>query len=192
MVIGRGSASWQLVRDLAVRLPVMVLPRWLDHLSCPVAIDDVVAAVLVGLHPGTPRGWFEVPGPECVSHRQMLVRVARLLGGRIPGVHLPAILTPALLSHWIALVTRVDLPLVRELLPGLRADLLPQGSTIWTHLSGYQRVGLDRAVMAAFEDETSADVPSTQTSLRLGALARRVTSELRNKTPAATARQAAC
>ena len=189
MIIGRGSASWQIVRDLAVRLPVMVLPRWLDHLSCPVAIDDVVAAVLVGLHGGTEPGWFEVPGPECLSHHEVLARVARLLGGKIPRIRLPPVVTLEVLCRWVALVTRVDSRLVRELLPGLKADLLPQGPPIWKEIPGYQRVSLDRAVMAAFEDETSEDIPSRQAIVRLASLARQVASELDGKTAGSEARQ---
>lgn len=179
MIIGRGSASWQIIRDLAVRLPVMVLPRWLDHLSCPVAVEDVIAATLIGLDPSTPAGWFEVPGPECLSHRELLARVARLFGGRFPRVYLPKLLTPALLGHWIALITRVDLSLVRELLPGLLVDLLPQGTSIWSKLPGHRLRTLDQAIMAALEDETSHGIPSTRAVSRLCTVAERVAAELR-------------
>jgi uncharacterized protein YbjT (DUF2867 family) len=177
MVIGRGSASWQMVRDLAVRLPVMLLPRWLDYRSCPMAIDDAVAAILVALDPRTHGGWYEAPGSECLSHRQMIERVARLMGSHIPELRLP-VLTPTLSSYWIALVTRTDIRLARELVQGLQADLMPRGPSIWERLPGYPRVPLDEAIHDAFEDETSGEVPSARTVRRMQEVARAVTSAL--------------
>ena len=177
MVIGLGSASWQMVRDLAVRLPVMLLPRWLDYRSCPLAIDDAVAAILIALETHTNRGWYDVPGPECLSHRQMLKRVARLMGSHIPMLRLP-VLTPTLSSYWIALVTRTDIGLARELVQGLQADLMPRGTSIWEGLPSHTRVPLDQAIHDAFEDETSVEVPSPRTVRRMEHVASAVTSAL--------------
>jgi uncharacterized protein YbjT (DUF2867 family) len=177
MVIGSGSASWQMVRDLAVRLPVMLLPRWLDYRSCPLAVDDTVAAILIALDPRIQAGWYEAPGPECLSHRQMLERVARLMGSRIPMLRLP-VLTPNLSSYWIALVTRTPIDLARELVQGLQSDLMPRGPNIWDYLPEYVRVPLDQAIHDAFEDETSREMPAERASHRMAKLADIVTSAL--------------
>jgi uncharacterized protein YbjT (DUF2867 family) len=68
MIIGRGSLSWQIVRDLAVRLPVMVLPRWLATRSQPIAIEDVVFAIVHALSlPAEQAGAYALPGPEILS-----------------------------------------------------------------------------------------------------------------------------
>ena len=65
MVIGNGSASWQIVRDLAMRLPAMVLPKWLKSRMRPVALDDVVAALSAAAElPLQGSGWFDISGPE--------------------------------------------------------------------------------------------------------------------------------
>ncbi|MBN1605177.1 MAG: NAD(P)H-binding protein [Polyangiaceae bacterium] len=177
MVIGLGSASWQMVRDLAVRLPVMILPRWLDHRSCPLAIDDAVAAILIALDPRTNGGWYDAPGPECLSHRQMLERVARLMGSHIPMLRLP-VLTPTLSSYWITLVTRTDIGIARELVQGLQADLIPHGPSIWEQLPRCARVPLDQAIHDAFEDETSAEVPSARAARAIAEVGRAITAAL--------------
>jgi uncharacterized protein YbjT (DUF2867 family) len=187
MVVGLGSASWRMVRDLAVRLPVMLLPRWLDYRSCPLAIDDAVAAILIALDPRTNGGWYEAPGPECLSHRQMLERVARLMGSHIPMLRLP-VLTPGLSSYWIALVTRTDIGLARELVQGLQSDLMPRGPSIWEQLPRCARLPLDRAIHDAFEDETSPEVPSARAARAMAEVGRAVASALEDRSP--TRRQA--
>ncbi len=74
MIIGYGSLSWLIVRDLAARLPFMILPRWLKSLTEPIGIDDVVAALLAALEVPVSGGqWFDIPGPEVLSCQQILV-----------------------------------------------------------------------------------------------------------------------
>jgi uncharacterized protein YbjT (DUF2867 family) len=75
MIVGYGSASWGIVRDLAARLPAMVLPRWLRTRSQPVAIDDVIVALASGLRlPLTASQSYDLPGPEVMTYRETLVR----------------------------------------------------------------------------------------------------------------------
>jgi uncharacterized protein YbjT (DUF2867 family) len=128
MIIGNGSASWRIVRDLAARLPFMVFPRWLDSKTCPIALPDVVTALLdardVSL---TESAWFDIPGPEALSAREMLEIVADLDGRRIPSIRVP-LLTPALSAMWLRIVSGAEYEVARELVLGLSEDLLPQRS----------------------------------------------------------------
>ena len=128
MIIGTGSASWHIVRDLAARLPFMVLPRWLDSKSCPIALADVVLA-LVGARssPLASSSWFDIPGRDVLRARDMLQIVAELDGRRIPSIRVP-VLTPALSAMWLKLVSGADYAISRELVLGLTEDLLPQRS----------------------------------------------------------------
>jgi hypothetical protein len=131
MIIGEGSASWTMVRDLAARLPAMILPRWLRNHSHPIALDDVVWALLAALtHPGERSRVLEIPGPERISHRRVLERVAAVLGHHRPMLNVP-LLTPRLSSYWIALVTGVSLDLAKELVEGVRVDLDPGETVLW-------------------------------------------------------------
>src|SRR4051812_42956781 len=90
MVIGHGSASWQIVRDLAVRLPVMVLPKWLASRTRPVALQDVVEALVSAADlPLAQSEWFDLPGPEVMSGQQILERIAELRGRRFLALKVP-------------------------------------------------------------------------------------------------------
>ena len=128
MIIGNGSASWRIVRDLAARLPFMVFPRWLDSKTCPIALPDVITALRdardVQL---TESAWFDIPGPEALSAREMLETVADLDGRRIPSIRVP-LLTPALSAMWLRIVSGAEYGVARELVLGLSEDLLPQRS----------------------------------------------------------------
>jgi len=179
MIVGAGSESWLIVRDLCKRLPVMLLPAWLRNHSWPVAIDDVVAAVLAGIElQDEHAGWYDVPGPERLSHKELLLRVARHLGRRPPMLDVP-VLTPRLSSYWLGLVTSADLTVARELVDGLCHELDPSGRTIWEHLPDHRRVPLDAAIAHALADERYNERPTAATWTRLtaigAALAPRVT-----------------
>ena len=169
MIIGEGSASWTMVRDLAARLPAMILPRWLRNHSYPISIDDVVWALvqcLYGQHGGSEI--LEVPGPERISHRDVLRRVAGILGHTRPMVSVP-ILSPRLSSYWIALVTRVNLDLAKELVEGVKYDLDPQGETLWQRGSR-NPMDLETAAQFALTDATESSIPSNRASERMRAI----------------------
>jgi uncharacterized protein YbjT (DUF2867 family) len=153
MVIGAGGASWQIVRDLAVRLPVMVLPKWLKSRTRPVALDDVVAALAAAADlPLAGSAWFDVPGPEVVSGRQILERIAALRGRRILTLEVP-LLTPRLSALWLKLVARTDFALARELVVGLRDDLLPEDDRFWTLIGHTPLLSFDEAARRALAGE---------------------------------------
>jgi uncharacterized protein YbjT (DUF2867 family) len=123
MIVGTGSASWTIVRDLAARLPAMVLPAWLRNRSEPVALDDVIGALLASARAPLAGAWWDLPGPEALAGKDVLLRVAAVMGRRPVLLEVPLV-TPGLSIHWIRLVTRADHRLARELVEGLRSDLL--------------------------------------------------------------------
>lgn len=152
MIIGEGSASWRMVRELSARLPAMVLPRWTQLRSSPVAIDDVLVALLRALELEEPGPlWLDVPGPEVMTHEQLMRRVAALLGRHPPMMRVP-LLTPVLSSYWVALVTSVDLGMARELVAGLQSDLVPSGESIWDRVPGHRPMSLEHAVRSALDE----------------------------------------
>ena len=157
MIIGHGSLSWLIVRDLAARLPVMVLPRWLKSRTQPVAIDDVVAALVGALEaPLDESAWFDVPGPDVLSGREILERTAAILGVRRPLMVEVPLLTPRLSSHWVRLVTRADWTVAREVVIGLTDDLLARDDRFWTLIGQPGPLGFDEAARRAIAAERSA------------------------------------
>ena len=124
MIIGPGSASWEMLRHLTQRLPVMITPRWLDTRSQPVAVDDVVAALADVGELDEVRAEIQLGGADVLTYREMIQRTAKALGRRPPLVITVPVLSPRLSSHWVALVTPVEVGLVRPLIDGLKEEML--------------------------------------------------------------------
>jgi uncharacterized protein YbjT (DUF2867 family) len=153
MIVGNGSTSWQIVRDLAARLPFMVVPRWLDSRTCPIALADAVEALLAARELPLARStWFDIPGPDALTAREMLEIVASLDGRRIPALRVP-VLTPALSALWLKLVSGADYAVSRELVLGFTEDLLPQRS-FWDILEQAPRWTFADAAEYALATET--------------------------------------
>lgn len=153
MIVGAGGASWRVVRDLALRLPAMILPAWSQSRTCPIALDDVVRALLDALRvPLAQSDWWDLPGPEVLSMREILERVAALRGRRIPALRTP-LPTPRLSTLWLKLVSDADIRVARELVLGLSHDLLPRDER-WFALTNHRpRIPFDEAARAALEAE---------------------------------------
>lgn len=153
MIIGAGSISWQIVRDLAARLPAMLLPRWLATRTQPIAIDDVVYAILAALElPVDAAGVYDLPGPEILTAKEILLRIAALRGTRPFALSVP-VLSPHLSSYWLKFVTGADYQVARELVEGLRSDLLASGRGFWEKLPEHRLVSFDDAARSAMDDE---------------------------------------
>lgn len=153
MIVGEGSASFRIVRDLASRLPVMILPRWLASRSEPVDLVDIGRAVLAALTlPDEEAGVFDVPGPEVLTAREILVRTAAALGIR-PGMISVPILSPHLSSLWIRWVTRANYQVARELVEGLTSDVVSTARSIWDFVPDHRCRSFDESVRAALVEE---------------------------------------
>ena len=124
MVVGAGSASFQMLQSLAKRLPLMITPRWIDTRSQPIAIRDVVRtlAALATRDDAPPE--IQLGGADVLTYREMIERTARAVGHRSPVVIRTPVLSPRLSSYWVALVTPVDLGLARPLVEGLASEMI--------------------------------------------------------------------
>ncbi len=156
MIIGAGSESWTMVRDLALRLPVMVLPAWLSTRSSPVGVADVVDALAAAVvDPLEGSAAFDLPGPEVLSARDILTRAAATAGFRPVMLPVP-VLTPSLSAHWLRLVTRANHDVARQLVDGLQSDLVTEDAGYWARLGGRARTPLDEVMRQAIAaDEVS-------------------------------------
>ena len=154
MIVGHGSLSWLIVRDLSARLPVMVLPRWLRSRTEPVSIDDVTVALTRSLDLDlTQSTWFDLPGPEVLSGREILERTARALGVRNPVMIPVPFLSPKLSSHWVRFVTRADWSVAREIVVGLKTDLIARDDRFWSLIGHRELQNFDMAAQEAVQDE---------------------------------------
>ncbi|MEU6933108.1 SDR family oxidoreductase [Streptomyces sp. NPDC046374] len=125
VVIGSGSASFEMLRYLTERLPVMVTPSWVGSRVQPIAVRDVLR-YLVGaaaLPPDVSRT-FDIAGPDVLTYREMMVRYAEVAGLPKRLIVSVPMLTPRLSSHWIGLVTPVPAALAKPLAESLRHEVV--------------------------------------------------------------------
>ncbi len=170
MIIGPGSASWRICRDLAVRLPFMLLPKWLETRSEPVAIQDVVAGLAAAATiECRESAVYDLPGPEIIAAKEILLRIARLRGTEPVTINIP-LLTPKLSSYWLKLVSGADFSIAKELVLGLRSDLVSTQPPLWPLLPGHRLQTFDEAARDALDQEA----PTPIGSRALEAMARRL------------------
>jgi len=124
MVIGRGSVSFQMLRSLANRLPIMICPRWVETRTQPIAVADAIEYLVAALDtPAAAGRTFEIGGPDVLTYHEMLERTARTLGKRPVIVTVP-VLTPRLSAYWVDLVTSIPASLAHPLIEGLKNEAI--------------------------------------------------------------------
>jgi uncharacterized protein YbjT (DUF2867 family) len=124
MVIGSDSASFVMLRSLVHRLPVMIVPRWLDTRTQPIAIDDVTRTLAALADLPDPPSEVQLGGADVLSYREMMESYARVSGRRKPLVVRVPVLSPRLSSYWVGLVTPVEMGLVKPLIDGMTSEMV--------------------------------------------------------------------
>ncbi|MFB6295659.1 MAG: NAD(P)H-binding protein [Halobacteriales archaeon] len=134
IIIGAGSTSFDMITQLASRLPVMVTPRWVQNDCQPIAIGDAVAYLTGVLSaPETAGGTYEIGGPDVLTYGAMLERTAGLLGRRLFIIPVP-VLTPRLSTYWVDLVTDVPKSVAHPLILGLKNPVVVTDDAITEHV----------------------------------------------------------
>lgn len=152
IIIGAGSISFEMIRALVDRLPIMVAPRWVRTLAQPIAIDDVIAYLLAGLEVELDgSAVVEIGGPDRLSYLDLLREYARLRGLRRIILPVP-VLTPWLSSLWLGLVTPLQAPVGRWLIEGVRNESVVNDPAALT-LFPIRPRGLRQAVHQALQNE---------------------------------------
>ena len=145
----RGSAAFETILGLVKRLPVMVTPSWVSTPTQPIALDDI-ARYLAGTcgNEVTFGRSFDVGGPEVMTYRQMIERIAILRGRRPLIVEVP-VLTPRLSSLWLHLVTPVGASVARPLIEGLKNPTVAREERLRSLLP-FELTTFDTAASEAF------------------------------------------
>ena len=155
VVLGAGSASFDMLRHLTERLPAMVAPKWLDNHIQPIAVTDAVHyLVRAAALPAEVNRSFDLGGPDVLTYREMMQRYAQLADLVPRTIVTVPVLTPSLASHWVGLVTPIKAGIARPLVGSLMHDAVrhefdaeqvlgePEGGT----------AGFDAAIRAALAD----------------------------------------
>src|SRR3990167_743859 len=120
VVIGSGSASFEIIRDLVEKLPLMIAPKWVKSQTQPISIQDLLfyLQVVLGLEKAFNHS-FEIGGPDQLTYKQMLLQYAKVRGLKRWIISVP-VLTPRLSSYWLYLITSTNIRLATSLIDSLR------------------------------------------------------------------------
>ncbi|MET7280545.1 SDR family oxidoreductase [Kribbella sp. NPDC005582] len=167
VILGSGSASFEMLRHLTDRLPVMVTPRWLSTRIQPIAVRDVLH-YLVGsaaMPPAVSRG-FDIGGPDVLTYREMMQRYAKVAGLKHRRIITLPLLTVSLSSHWVGLVTPVPSSIARPLVDSLIHEVVCKEHDIAKYVADPEPglIGFDRAVELALKKVQELDVSTTWAS----------------------------
>jgi uncharacterized protein YbjT (DUF2867 family) len=132
-VVGNGSVSFELIRYLTERLPIMICPRWVITRTQPIAIDDVLAYLVAALpSPESTGQVIEIGGATIETYRSMMLTYARARRLRRWLLRVP-VLTPRLSSYWLRLVTPIPTSIARPLIEGLRTEVVCKSTRLPTN-----------------------------------------------------------
>ncbi|WP_022823339.1 SDR family oxidoreductase [Hymenobacter norwichensis] len=161
IIIGSGSASFEIIRDLVEKLPVMVTPRWLNSRCQPIGIRDVMHYLTNVLgNEACFNKSFDIGGPDVLTYREMLLGLAEVRGYRRYIVTVP-VLTPRLSSWWLFLVTRTTFSLAQSLVESLRNDTVSDPARSIGQVLPHECMSYRAAVELAFQRIEQNEVVSS-------------------------------
>jgi uncharacterized protein YbjT (DUF2867 family) len=154
IILGAGGASFEMVRSLVKRLPVMITPRWVTTRCQPIAVGDVIAYLAGCLADERTNGrTFDIGGPEVLTYKEMMERFGRIEGRNLFILPVP-VLTPKLSSYWVGMITPVPPSVSMPLIEGLKNEVVCRENAIREllpiHLTPY-----DEAVRNALAAESA-------------------------------------
>ncbi len=161
IIVGNGSMSFELIRCLTDRLPVMICPRWVITRIQPIAIDDVLSYLLAGLESEQSKSQtIEIGGASIETYRSMMLKYARARGLKRWLIRVP-VLTPRLSSYWLRLVTTIPSSIARPLIEGLRTEVICKSnlaSEIFPTISPMNyEAAIEKALSRTLPDEEVTD-----------------------------------
>ena len=124
IIIGSGSASFEIIRDLVEKLPVMITPKWLNTKSQPISVSDVITYLVGCLNKEATYGQsFDIGGPDILTYKEMILEFARVRGLNRYILILP-VMTPRLSSYWLFFVTATSYKLAVALVNSMKIEVL--------------------------------------------------------------------
>ncbi len=160
IIFGAGSASFEIIRDLVEKLPVMVAPKWVATKSQPIAVIDVLFYLTEVL--GNRKCFnetFDIGGPDRMSYKEMLYRFAKLRGLKRYIIQVP-VLTPKLSSYWLFFVTSTNFYLAQALVESLKCEAVCENERI-QEIIPHKCLGFEEAMQLAFTKIEQNDVISS-------------------------------
>ncbi|WP_281310566.1 SDR family oxidoreductase [Flavobacterium flavigenum] len=179
IIVGSGSASFEIIRDLVNKLPVMITPKWLNTKCQPIAINDVLEFLSKSLfNTLTYNQSFDIGGPDILTYKQMLLAFAEAKNLKRYIFTIP-VMTPKLSSYWLYFVTSTSYKLATALVSSMKVEVICSDHRI-NDLLGVQPISykeaLSRALLKVDEDKVAS---SWKDSLISGRLSQRLSSHIK-------------
>jgi len=160
IIVGSGSASFEIIRDLVEKLPVMITPRWLHTICQPIAIRNVVQFLYgVLLLPESYDKSFDIGGPDVLSYKQMLLLFAKVRGLKRSIIVVP-VMTPRLSSYWLYFVTSTSYSLAKNLVNSMKVEVVCRPNVLAEVLE-IDLIGYEKAISMAFDKIEQKEVLSS-------------------------------
>ncbi len=178
IIIGSGSASFEIIRDLVEKLPVMIAPKWLKTRSQPIAVRNVLQYLeRVLFHEPSYGRNYDIGGPEILNYHQMLQGYAKVRGLRRIIIPVP-VFSPRLSSYWLYFITSTSYSLAVKLVDSMKVDVTCRPNTLADDL-GITLIPYSEAVALAFRKiDQNAILSSWKDSMISGQLSERMGSGL--------------
>jgi uncharacterized protein YbjT (DUF2867 family) len=157
VIVGHGGISWEITRQLVQHLPAMITPKWVQTRTQPIALPDVIRYLVGVLDAPAARGTtYEIGGPDVLRYIDMIEEAARVIKKRsVPTFTVP-LLSPRLSSHWLALVTDVDLATARNLVDSISTEVVVRDYAIMDVVPG-ACLHYDESVRLALAERQAAE-----------------------------------
>lgn len=150
IIIGSGSASFEIMRDLVEKLPVMIAPRWLKTLCQPISVINVLDLLSGVLLQEKYYGQsYDIGGPDILMYKEMLLRFARVRNLERYILVVP-VMTPKLSSYWLYFVTSTSFPLAQNLVDSMKVEVVCRPNNLAKEL-GVELIPYDEAIEMAFD-----------------------------------------
>jgi uncharacterized protein YbjT (DUF2867 family) len=162
IIVGSGSASFEIIRDLVEKLPVIIAPKWLNTRSQPIAVRNVIEFLKgVIMNEKTFNKNFDIGGPEILTYKEMLLKFAKVRKLKRTVITVP-VMTPKLSSYWLYFVTSTSYKLAVNLVNSMKIEIICRENDLSTQLN-IDLIPYEAAVERAFKTMAHQDVSSSWT-----------------------------
>ncbi|MEO8513148.1 MAG: SDR family oxidoreductase [Ignavibacteria bacterium] len=160
IIVGSGSASFEIIRDLVEKLPVMITPRWLNTKCQPIAIRNVVEA-LYGVIGNTAvyNKSYDIGGPDIITYKEMLLRFAKIRGLK-RRIFVVPVMSPKISSYWLYFVTATSFALAKNLVNSMKIEVICRPNNLMKML-GISLIDYDTSIRLAFDKIEQSQVTSS-------------------------------
>lgn len=160
IIVGSGSASFEIIRDLAEKLPMMVAPRWLKTRSQPIAIRNVLEYMtgVIG-NESTYGKSYDIGGPDVLTYKEMLMQFAKVRGLK-RRIYIVPVMSPKISSYWLYFITATSYALAKNLVTSMKVEVICKPNNL-TEMLNIKLIDYETSIQLAFDKIEQNEVLSS-------------------------------